>query len=193
VIDSYDALVDLLESIEHFLGRLDIYTQIPPSPAMDEMMVKIIVELISTLAVATRELKQGRTSKSILVGVLAFIQCTAVKFVKKVFGEKDVEAVLRRLDRLTHDEARATAAQTLEVVHGLVQGMRVVIDGIDGIRGKRTCSDCNLPSRISSFLDVKVSLGGVRESLGTSPSDELIPCLIERQKSYIKLRATCTC
>jgi hypothetical protein len=46
-----------------------------------------------------------------------------------VFGEKDVEAVLQRLDRLTHDEARATAAHTLEVVHGLVQGMRVVVDG----------------------------------------------------------------
>jgi hypothetical protein len=69
VIDSYDALVDLLESIENFLSRLDIYTQIPPSPAMDEIVVKILVELISTLAVATKELKQGRTSESILSGV----------------------------------------------------------------------------------------------------------------------------
>jgi hypothetical protein len=67
VIDSYDALVNLLESIEHFLGRLDIYIQIPPSPAMDEMVVKIIVESISTLAVATRELKQGRTSRLLLM------------------------------------------------------------------------------------------------------------------------------
>jgi hypothetical protein len=48
---------------------------------------------------------------------------------KKVFGEKDVEAVLQRLDRLTHDEARTTAAQTLAVVHSLVQGMRVAMDG----------------------------------------------------------------
>jgi len=55
----------------------------------------------------------------------------AVKFVKKVFGEKDVEAVLQRLDRLTHDEARTvtTAAQTLAVVHSLIQGMRVAMDG----------------------------------------------------------------
>ena len=53
----------------------------------------------------------------------------AVKFVKKVFGDEDVEAVLQRLDRLTLDEARTTAAQTLEVVHGLVQGMRVLMDG----------------------------------------------------------------
>jgi hypothetical protein len=53
----------------------------------------------------------------------------AEKFVKKLFGENEVEAVLQRLDRLTQDEARTTAAQTLEVVYGLVQNMRIVIDG----------------------------------------------------------------
>jgi hypothetical protein len=52
-----------------------------------------------------------------------------VKLVKKLLGENEVEAVLQRLDRLTLDEARTTAAQTLEVVYGLVQNMRVVMDG----------------------------------------------------------------
>jgi hypothetical protein len=52
-----------------------------------------------------------------------------VKFVKKLLGEHDVEAVLQRLDRLTQDEARTTAAQTLEVVYGLVQNIRVVMGG----------------------------------------------------------------
>jgi ribosomal 50S subunit-associated protein YjgA (DUF615 family) len=56
-------------------------------------------------------------------------QRNAEKFVKKLFGENDVEAVLQRLDRLTQDEARTTAAQTLEVVYGLFQNMREVIDG----------------------------------------------------------------
>ena len=58
-----------------------------------------------------------------------FTERNAVKSVKKGFGEKDVEAILQRLDRLTQDEARTTAAQTLEVVHGLVQNMRMIIDG----------------------------------------------------------------
>ena len=31
---------------------------------MDEMVVKIVVELLSTLGLATRELKQGRSSES---------------------------------------------------------------------------------------------------------------------------------
>jgi hypothetical protein len=42
--------------------------------------------------------------------------------------------VLERLDRLTLDEARTTAAQTLEVVYCLVQNMRVVIDGEKSLR-----------------------------------------------------------
>jgi len=71
VIASYNAIVDLLESIEHFLNRLDIYTKIPPTPAMDEILVKIMVELVSTLALATAELKQGRPSKSFLADVFS--------------------------------------------------------------------------------------------------------------------------
>jgi hypothetical protein len=69
VISSFDALVDLLESIEQFLCRLDIYTRIPSSPAMNEIVAKIMIELLSTLALATRELKQGRSSESIVAGL----------------------------------------------------------------------------------------------------------------------------
>ena len=41
----------------------------------------------------------------------------------------DVEAVLLRPDRLTPGEAHATVVQTLEAVHGLVQNMKLVMDG----------------------------------------------------------------
>jgi hypothetical protein len=46
-----------------------------------------------------------------------------------MLGENEIEDVLRRLDRLTQDEARATGAQTLEIVYGLVQHRRVVMGG----------------------------------------------------------------
>ena len=45
-----------------------------------------------------------------------------------LLGENDVEAILLKLDRLTLDEARTTAAQSLEAVYGLVQHLRQVID-----------------------------------------------------------------
>ena len=130
VIDSYDALVDLLESIDHFLNRLDIYTKIPPTVAMTEMVVKILVELLSALALVTKQIKQGKPSESVFGGVLLYlIHRDAEKLVKKLLGEKNVETAVQRLDRLTLDEARVTAAQTLEVVYGLVQNVREAMDG----------------------------------------------------------------
>jgi len=66
---SYDALVDLLESIEHFINRLDIYTRVPSTGAMTEMIVKIMVELISTLTLVTKQIKQKRPSESVLTDI----------------------------------------------------------------------------------------------------------------------------
>jgi hypothetical protein len=130
VLDDYDGLVDLLESTEHFLNRLEIYTKVPPTVVMTEITVKILVELLYILALTTKQIKQGKTSKSVFGEVLCYLtRCITEKFAKKFFGDKDIEAVLKRLDRLTQDEARNTAAQTLEVVYGLVQNMTVVMDG----------------------------------------------------------------
>jgi hypothetical protein len=65
-MDDYDALADLLESIAHFLNCLQIYTEIPPTDAMNNMIFKILVELLSTLALATKEIKRGRFSESVV-------------------------------------------------------------------------------------------------------------------------------
>jgi hypothetical protein len=62
----------LLDSIEHFLNRLDIYTQLPSTAAMDEIVVSIMAELLSTLALATKDLSQGRSSKFSLTNVLLY-------------------------------------------------------------------------------------------------------------------------
>ncbi|KAH9017289.1 hypothetical protein EDB84DRAFT_1581786 [Lactarius hengduanensis] len=92
VSSSYDSLVDLFECLGNFL--------------------KHMVELLSVLALATKQVQQGRLKK----------------FAKKLLGESEIEAVLQKLDRLTQDEARMMAAQTLEVVHCLVNNVKVVMD-----------------------------------------------------------------
>jgi hypothetical protein len=61
---SNDVLVELLESIESFLKRLAIYTQVPPTAALDEMVVNIIMELLSTIALATKGFEKERSSAS---------------------------------------------------------------------------------------------------------------------------------
>jgi hypothetical protein len=56
----------------------------------------------------------------------------AEKYAKKLLGEKDIESVLQRLDRLTLEESKTTVAQTLDVVYGLVNNIQVVMKGTRG-------------------------------------------------------------
>jgi hypothetical protein len=107
-----------------------------------------------------------------------------VRLIKKHFGEKDVEAVLQRLDRLTDDETRTTTAEILRVVHALVQNMNLVMGGIDGEQMRSACCPPSV-EHSSLSLDGKSSidsvLDGVRETLGTYSGDgELALCLTER-------------
>jgi hypothetical protein len=60
---SLDGLVDLLASIEQFVNRLAIYTRITLTPPIVEIVVKIMAELLSTLALVTKELQQRRSSQ----------------------------------------------------------------------------------------------------------------------------------
>ena len=70
VSSSYDALVELFECIGNFLKRLRIYTDIPMTPSMTDVIVKIMVELLSVFALATQQIKQGRFSRWILILIL---------------------------------------------------------------------------------------------------------------------------
>ena len=65
VVDGPDALVELFERIGNFLSRLETYAYVPPTVAMTEMTVKVMVEVLSILAVATREIERGKASELI--------------------------------------------------------------------------------------------------------------------------------
>jgi hypothetical protein len=46
-----------------FFGRLEVYIEVEPTPEMMNMMVQITVEVLSILGIATKEIRQGRTSE----------------------------------------------------------------------------------------------------------------------------------
>ena len=129
ITSSYDAVIELFECLGSFLKRLEIYMTIPPSPMMTDIIVQIMIEVLLVLALATKQVKQGRFSECVTTYTLSMAQCSIEKFAKKLLGESEVEAVLQKLDRLTQDEARMTVAQTLGVVHGLVGNVKVVMEG----------------------------------------------------------------
>ena len=57
-----EALADLFERIENFFKRLESYTEVPPTNAMTDIIVKIMVEVLNIFAIATKEVKQSRAS-----------------------------------------------------------------------------------------------------------------------------------
>jgi hypothetical protein len=67
VSSSYDALVELFECVGNFLKRLRIYTDVPVSPSMTDIIVKIVVELLSVFSLATKQIKQGRFSECVVI------------------------------------------------------------------------------------------------------------------------------
>ena len=155
---SYDALVELFECVSNFLGRLRVYTEIPSTPTMSGILITIMVDVLSVLALATKQIKQGRFSKP-LVYISPIADLGAEKFAKKLLGESEIEAVTQRLDRLTLDEARLTIAQTLQVVHGLVNNVRVVMDGMQVLSTR-----CQLLTRLAR-VDGEASTSGIRHAL----------------------------
>jgi len=58
-------LVNLFERIQLFLQRLKIYITIPLTTEMMELLGKIMAQVLSILALATREMKEWRISELI--------------------------------------------------------------------------------------------------------------------------------
>src|SRR5712691_1546934 len=63
VSSSQETLIDLFDRIENFFRRLEVYTAVLPTPEMMDMMVKIMVEVLSILGIATRD--QAGPDKSV--------------------------------------------------------------------------------------------------------------------------------
>ena len=53
----------MFERIEAFFRRLDIYAEIAPNEGMMDTITAIMVEVLNFIGTATKEIKQGRTSK----------------------------------------------------------------------------------------------------------------------------------
>jgi hypothetical protein len=65
-------LIDIFVRIESFFKRLESYTEVRPTAAMTDVIVKILIEVLSILAIATKQIKQGRSSESIDVHKFLF-------------------------------------------------------------------------------------------------------------------------
>ena len=82
---SQDALTDVFERVEMYLRRLEIYTEVPATIEMMDILVRIMVEVFSILGIAMKEINQGRMSKYVQY------KCETVdrRMFRKIFEEVD--------------------------------------------------------------------------------------------------------
>ena len=63
---SQDLLLGLFDRLENIFRRLEIYIEVPQTSGMMYAIVKVMVEVLCILAIATKEIKQRRASELIL-------------------------------------------------------------------------------------------------------------------------------
>ena len=125
---SNDKLIELFSRIEHFFRRLDIYTGITPTTVMTDIIIEIMMEVLTILAIATKEVKRGRLSELIsrIIDIHSRLTLKLEKYIRKLAGSTDIEDSLERLDKLTQEEARMASAELLKmtsIVDGKVMGV----------------------------------------------------------------------
>ena len=81
-----DKLIDLFSSIGRFFQRLEIYTGITPTMAMTDIIVDIVVEVLTILAIATKEVKRGRLSESSMLYRFTIVDLTDMSVQKSISG-----------------------------------------------------------------------------------------------------------
>jgi hypothetical protein len=108
---------------------------------MVDTITAIMVEILNFIGIATEEIKQGRTSKRFsFTNKFPLTKSFSEKYLKKLMGKNDIEDALKRLDRLTQEEARMAAAQLLKVantidnrVGGIADNVLVVDERVAGV------------------------------------------------------------
>ena len=63
------------------------------------------------------------------------------KFLRKLAGMADLEDALKKLDRLTQEEARIANAEVLRITHNIHDGVKIVDGKVDEVVDKVQCVD----------------------------------------------------
>ncbi|KAI9438080.1 hypothetical protein H4582DRAFT_2098857 [Lactarius indigo] len=120
VAASKDTLAELFERIGFFFNRLEAYTEVTPTAAMTNIITKIMMEVLTIFGIATKELRRG----------------SAKKLLKKLAGRTDLEDAVKKLDRLTQEEARIALAEVLKITHIVHDDVKVVDGKVDDMGDK---------------------------------------------------------
>ena len=155
---SQDILVDVFERIEMFFRRLEVYTEVPPTPEMMNIIVRIMAEVLSIFGIAMKVIKQGRMSMYLLHKYVVLTERWSQKFAKKLVRRTEVEDALKRLDKLTQDEVRMATAQNLKITHTVDKDVREVVDTVVAMDDRVASVDNKVAEAIAGALNILRSI-----------------------------------
>ena len=103
-----------------FFKRLETYTELTPTAAMTDIITEIMVEVLTIFGIATKELRRGSASEFPIACLESALNFLGIgKFLRKLAGRSDLEDALKKLDRLTQEEARMAIAENLRGTHNV--------------------------------------------------------------------------
>jgi hypothetical protein len=89
------------------------------------------------------------------------IELCSEKYAKKLIGRTDIEDALKRLDKLTHEEARMATAENLKATHAVGESVREVVDKVVAIDNKVAGVDDRVASVADRVASVDNTVKGV--------------------------------
>jgi hypothetical protein len=127
---------------------------------MKDIMAKIMIEVLDILGMTTKEIKQSQASELSLHITLLLAHVGPEKFLKKLAGWTDMKDALKKLDKLTSEEARMAGAQVLKNTHVISDKLTAVDTQVKNVRGEvqdvnNTVDDMKRSSLVPSSLNVE--------------------------------------
>lgn len=100
------------------------------NPHMRATVSKLLLAFLSVIGVATRLMNQSKFSVCARSIARCIDESLLERFRNKLLGNREVEDILKRVDRLVAEEARMSASCTLNVVHECLLLLRVQMEGM---------------------------------------------------------------
>ncbi|KAN0141750.1 hypothetical protein V8E53_000212 [Lactarius tabidus] len=149
----------MFNRMKNFFMRLEKYIAIRPTPAMTEVMVQVMVEVISILGIATKEIKEWKIKK----------------FSKRLFGLNRLNDGLQQLENVRAEEALMAGAETLETAARIDQnviGMGTNVADINkGVQGVHVTLTGMTGQLRSAQADVQGELHSIHEDVTGARGD----------------------
>ncbi|KAH9173366.1 hypothetical protein EDB89DRAFT_1959436, partial [Lactarius sanguifluus] len=135
-----------------------------------------MAEVLDILGTATKEMKQSRANK----------------FIMRVAGITKLEDGLKKLDRMTNEEARMASAEALKVAHNIVKEVKVIEEKVQTVidNGKETATEAKKTMQQTApvLTDVTRSQGSNYESSSENGNLFLIRPQITKSRANINTK-----